>query len=88
MTQIGNETTPSTAFAEWLNSGPAIAKAAGIEVQIVAVTADGTTLKLTSVGFSEGAHTRCGICNGPHDNDVLTDICTSCEARLNEEGSP
>lgn len=33
-------------------------------------------------------HTVCGICGGRHDNDVLTDICTSCEARINEEGSP
>jgi len=32
--------------------------------------------------------TKCEICSGPHDNDVLTDICTSCEARINEEGSP
>lgn len=32
--------------------------------------------------------TKCEICGGPHDNDVLTDICTSCEARINEEGSP
>jgi hypothetical protein len=32
--------------------------------------------------------TACEICGGRHDNDVLTDICTSCEARINEEGSP
>ena len=32
--------------------------------------------------------TKCEICGGPHDNDILTDICTSCEARINEEGSP
>lgn len=31
---------------------------------------------------------KCEICGGPHDNDVLTDICTYCEARINEEGSP
>lgn len=31
---------------------------------------------------------KCEICGGRHDNDVLTDICTSCEARINEEGSP
>lgn len=39
---------------------------------------------------SEGqaAHSKCAICGDRHDNDVLTDICTSCEARINEEGSP
>ena len=31
---------------------------------------------------------KCAICEAPHDNDVLTDICTSCETRINEEGSP
>jgi hypothetical protein len=25
---------------------------------------------------------KCAICDNPHDNDVLTDICTDCEARL------
>ena len=33
-------------------------------------------------------HSKCGICEGTHDNDALTDICTSCEARINEDGSP
>lgn len=42
---------PSSAFAEWLNSGPDIAKAAGIEVEIVAITSEGGILKLTSAGF-------------------------------------
>lgn len=30
----------------------------------------------------------CAICGGVHDNDALTDICTTCETRINEEGSP
>ena len=34
------------------------------------------------------SETKCAICGGRHDNDALTDICTSCEARINEEGSP
>jgi hypothetical protein len=37
---------------------------------------------------SKQPHSKCAICEGTHDNDVLTDICTSCEARINEEGSP
>ncbi|WP_225246527.1 hypothetical protein [Agrobacterium tomkonis] len=39
---------------------------------------------------TEGKVSRreCGICEGPHDNDMLTDICTDCETRINEEGSP
>lgn len=31
---------------------------------------------------------KCAICEGRHDNDLLTDICTDCETRINEEGSP
>jgi|SynMetStandDraft_1070027.scaffolds.fasta_scaffold22349_2 hypothetical protein len=31
---------------------------------------------------------KCAICNGKHDNDVLTDICIDCEARINTDGSP
>ncbi len=49
----GQRVEPSTAFAEWLNSGPDIAKAAGIEVEIVAITSEGGTLKLTSAGFPD-----------------------------------
>lgn len=49
---------PSTAFAEWLNSGPDIAKAAGIEVEIVAITSEGNMLKLTSAGFPENTPTE------------------------------
>lgn len=30
----------------------------------------------------------CAICSGKHDNDALTDICTDCEQRINDEGSP
>lgn len=52
---------PSTAFAAWLNSGPAIAKAAGIEVEIVAITEKGGTLKLTSAGFPEESAPQTGV---------------------------
>lgn len=31
---------------------------------------------------------KCAICEGEHDNDLLADICTSCETRIHEEGSP
>lgn len=31
---------------------------------------------------------KCAICGGKHDNDVLTDICTDCETRINIDGSP
>jgi hypothetical protein len=37
---------------------------------------------------SKPPHSKCGICEGIHDNDALTDICTSCETRINDEGSP
>lgn len=30
----------------------------------------------------------CAICGGPFDNDLLSDICKACEARLDEQGSP
>lgn len=33
-------------------------------------------------------HEKCAICEREHDNDVLTDICKACEARINEDGSP
>ena len=39
------------AFAEWLNAGPGIAKAAAIELEISAITAHGNTIKLTTAGF-------------------------------------
>lgn len=31
---------------------------------------------------------KCEICGGRHDNDALSDICTTCEARISEEGAP
>lgn len=46
----------SQAFAKWLNSGPEVAKAAGIEVEVSAITAQGDTLKLTSSGFPQDVH--------------------------------
>lgn len=36
----------------------------------------------------DAAAEKCAICGEKHDNDLLTDICQSCEARINEEGSP
>lgn len=56
----------STAFAEWLNSGPDIAKAAGIEVEIVAITSEGNMLKLTSAGFPENTPTEMNAAGGEH----------------------
>ena len=46
---------PSMTFSEWFNAGPEIAKEAGFAVEIVAVTALGNTLKLTSADFDERA---------------------------------
>lgn len=30
----------------------------------------------------------CAICEGEHDNDMLSDICRACEQRIAEEGTP
>ena len=50
----------------------------------------GTVIKFGEVGLVEDDTDaeKCGICGEKHDNDLLTDICQSCEARINEEGSP
>lgn len=64
---------PSQAFAEWLNSGPAIAKAAGIEVEISAITSQGGTLKLSSAGYPETPPQQ-------HVTDVLKNLVIACEA--------
>ena len=51
-------------------------------------TAKTEFVPLYAARAASGPHSKCAICEAPHDNDVLTDICTSCEARINEEGSP
>lgn len=52
---------------------------------IARIASSATTLRTAQ---PEPKRLLCAICKEPHDNDVLTDICCSCEQRINEEGSP